>query len=320
MGAALLTVLLIVAVMAVLAAAALERLKLATRLAQNGNALLQAQAFARSGETVALHRIGDLLQDTSGRTTLAGDWEGRPTNFPIDGGLATAQIDDAGNCFNLNSLVTEATQGVYVARPDAMAQFARLMTLIDVPGRDAQEIAAAATDWIDSDSTPLPGGGAEDDAYAAATPSYRTGNTLMADVSELRVVAGVTPAIYTRLRPFLCALPVISPTVLNIDTLSPAKAPLLAMLLPGVDTARAASAIAMRPAAGWDSMTSFWNQPALAGTADTGSARARVALSTRWFDVALTIELADAEFEDHVLVDAQAKPGKIARRSFGERS
>jgi general secretion pathway protein K len=314
-GAALLTVLLIVAVMAVLAATALERLKLATHLTTNGAAIEQARSYAMAAETVARYRIGDLIQRDATKTTLEGDWAGKPTNFPIDGGLATARLDDGGNCFNLNSLVERQQDGVLIARPLGIAQFTRLMTLLDVPGRDANVIAAAAADWIDSDIVPLPGG-AEDGSYAHA----RTANTMMADAGELRVVAGMTPAIYSRLRPFICALPVTDLTNININTLRPGQAPLLAMLLPGLDPSRAAAAIDARPLRGWDNPTTFWNLPMLAATPPADDTRSQVRLTTRWFDLAITIELADAELEEHALIDAALKPAKLARRSYGEPS
>ncbi|MGO8609408.1 hypothetical protein ACC848_41335, partial [Rhizobium johnstonii] len=81
-------------------------------------------------------------------------------------------------------------------------------------------------------------GGAEDSAYTGAATSYRTSGTLMTDISELRAVSGVTPEIYTKLRPWLCTLPVAKPSVINVNTLLPEQAPLFAMLLPdtlGVD-------------------------------------------------------------------------------------
>jgi general secretion pathway protein K len=316
-GAALLTVLLIVAIMAVLAASALERLKLATHLTSNGAAIEQARAYAFAAETVARYRIGDLIQRDASRTTLEGDWAGKPTNFPIDGGLATARIDDGGNCFNINSLAERQQDGVLTARLLGIAQFARLMTLVEVPGRDAAAIAAAAADWIDTDTVPQPGG-AEDLAYANAGRAARTANTLMADPAELRVVAGMTPAIYSRLRPFICALPVTDLTNININTLRLGQAPLLAMLLPGLDPTRAATAIDARPLRGWDSTATFWNLPGLAGTPPADDTRNQVRLTTRWFNVAVTIELADAELEEHALIDAALKPAKLARRSYGE--
>jgi general secretion pathway protein K len=316
-GAALLTVLLIVAIMAVLAASALERLKLATHLTSNGAAIEQARAYAFAAETVARYRIGDLIQRDASRTTLEGDWAGKPTNFPIDGGLATARIDDGGNCFNLNSLVEQQQDGVLIARPLGITQFARLMTLVEVPGRDAAAIAAAAADWIDTDTVPQPGG-AEDLAYANAGWGKRTANTLMADPGELRVVAGMTPAIYSRLRPFICALPVTDLTNININTLRLGQAPLLAMLLPGLDVSRAANAIDARPLRGWDSTATFWNLPSLTAAPPADDSRNQVRLTTRWFNVAVTIELADAELEENALIDAALKPAKLARRSYGE--
>lgn len=316
-GAALLTVLLLVAVMAVLAAAALERLKLGTHLASNSAAIEQARGYAFAAETVARYRIGDLLQRDAARTTLEGNWEGQPTNFPIDGGIATARLTDGGNCFNLNSLVDRNTDNQLVARPEAAAQFARLLVLLDVPGRDAGAIAAAATDWIDSDSVPL-NGGAEDAAYAGGPRRRVAANTPMADRSELRSVIGITPAIYDRAAPLVCALPVTDPTTININTLRPTQVALLAMLMPGTDPSRAAAAIAMRPRGGFATLDAFWNLAPLGGTASEGQARGQVTLKTRWFGLALTIELADAELEEHALIDAAQKPAKLVARSYGE--
>jgi general secretion pathway protein K len=314
-GAALLTVLLLVAVMAVLAAAALEKLKLATHLTANGGAIEQARAYAFAAETVARYRIGDLIQRDAARTTLEGDWAGRAVPFPIDGGIATARLDDGGNCFNLNSLGEKQQDGVIVARPAAIAQFAQLMALVEVPVRDAGGIAAAAADWIDSDIEPV-SGGAEDGAYG----DRRTANTLMADPSELRVVAGMTSAYYTRVRPFLCALPVTDLTQINVNTLRLDQAPLLSMLLPAIDPARARAAIDARPMRGWDTLSSFWNQPVLSAAPPADDTRNQIRATTRWFRLGVTIELSGAELEEHALIDAATKPAKLVSRSYGEPS
>ncbi len=317
-GAALLTVLLIVAVMAVLAVAALERLKLGTRLATNSAAIEQARAYAMAAETVARYRIGDLIQRDANRTTLVGNWAGQPTNFPIDGGTATARLDDGGNCFNLNSLVDKAQDGVLIVRPFAVAQFARLLNLLELPGRDADALADATADWIDSDAAPL-AGGAEDAAYANARTPYLPANTVMADASEWRAVAGVTPALYARARPFLCALPVTDLTAININTLRRDQAVLLATVVPTLDVARAAAVVEARPENGWDSLATVWSLPQLAASAaDAG--RAQVKLVTRWFGLTLMVELDGAELEEHALIDAALKPAKLARRSYGEPS
>jgi len=309
-GAALLTVLLLVAVMTILCVASLEKLKLATKLSTNSAAIDQARAYALAAETVALYRIGDLIQRDGARTTLQGNWARRETNFPIDGGIATARLDDGGNCFNLNSTVIEDGQGGYLARVQGIAQFERLMRLVDVPPADASRIASATADWIDTDTIPQPNG-AEDSAYRG----YRTANTLMIDPSELRAVAGVRPAVYSRLRPLLCALPVPDLSLINVNTLAAEQSVLLAMLVPGLDPARAQTALQARPQNGYENDTRFWDQPALGGA--PAEAKAQVKLKSRWFDLRVRIELAGAEFEENVLLDAAVRPAKLVRRSYG---
>src|SRR3546814_1092053 len=106
------------------------------------------------------------------------------------------------------------------------------MVLLGIEGGVAQGIAGAAADWIDSDGNEGRQG-AEDGVYRAMQASYLPANRMMADISELRAVAGVTPKIYARLKPWLCVLPVAEPVRLNVNTLAPAPAPPLAMLLPG---------------------------------------------------------------------------------------
>jgi general secretion pathway protein K len=314
-GAALLSVLLLVAIIAVLAAAALDKLKLATHLEGNGIAIDQARAYAMSAEAVSRFRIGDLLQRDANKTTLQGNWANTDVNFPIDGGIASARLTDSGNCFNLNSLVGTPVEGRYSVRPEGVAEFERLMALLEIPAADAARVAVAAADWIDTDSIPQPGG-AEDETYGNAPVPYRTANTMMADPSELRVVAGVTPALYTRIRPFICVLPVTDLSPININTLLPDQAPLLAMLVPALDLARAKALVGARPVAGYGDLVAFWDLPGLMGTPDY--AKQQVRLKTRWFGLHLLVEMDGAELEENALIDAALQPAKLVRRSYGE--
>src|SRR3546814_6468290 len=105
------------------------------------------------------------------------------------------------------------------------------MQILGIDPALAASIAAAAADWIDTDDRPLPDG-AEDDTYARAAIPYRTANRFVADASELRAMRGVTPAIYATLRPWICALPTSDLSPINVNTLRPDQAPLIAMLAP----------------------------------------------------------------------------------------
>lgn len=319
-GAALLTVLLLVAVIAVLAASALEKVRLVTRLAGNAVALEQSRGYALAAETAAITRINGLIGRDAGRITLAGGWSGRPFNLPIPGGTASATATDGGNCFNLNGLVQRDDQGRRIARPTAITQFVRLMKLVGIAEQPATGIAAAAADWIDSDDTPLPSG-AEDEIYQAKATPYRTANTLMIDASELRAVAGMTPAYFAKVRPWVCAQPRAEPSRINVNTLLPEQAPLFAMLLPdtlSVDRARAL--LLQRPPGGYASTVAFWRLPALAGITAFPEGQAQTAVTTQWFALQIDISLGGTQLTETALIDARRPPARIVSRAWGDPS
>ncbi|MGN6277988.1 MAG: type II secretion system minor pseudopilin GspK [Sphingomonas sp.] len=318
-GAALLTVLLLVAVISVLAASALEKLRLSTRLAANGAAIEQARAFAYAAETVATIRVNSILAQDAARTTLAGGWAGRPYALPVPGGIATLTVTDGGNCFNLNGLVSESEPGLYLARPDQVAQFVRLMKLLGIPGQSAEGIAASAADWIDTDANPLPFG-AEDSAYRGKDVSYRTPNTLMTDVSELRAVAGVTPELFDKISPYVCALPIAKPSQINVNTLQPEQAALFAMLfLDTMDLGKARALLLQRPAAGYDSVTDFWNQPVLGNlNADQDAKDNQTSVRTYWFDMKIDVTANGVQLTQTDLLDATRDRAQIVSRQWSD--
>lgn len=313
-GAALLTVLLLVAIVAVMAATALERLRMSTRLTANAVALDQARGLALAAETLATGRITQLLRQSPDRVTLAGGWSNQPYTLPLPGGAAVLRVTDGGNCFNLNGLVTEL-DGKYVADPTAVAQMARLARLLNVPGGEG--IAAAAADWIDSDDLAL-GTGAEDGAYQGLATPYRTAGTLMVDPSELRAVAGVTSDAYAKLRPWLCTLPEAKRAMINVNTLTPEQAPLVAMLLPDTLSVQAAAAgLLRRPPNGFSDTQDFWKIFAASGITDPLAEQQTGVVST-WFDVRIDVTVAGSELQERALVDATTLPARLVSRQWGE--
>ena len=317
-GAALLAVLLLVAGMGALTAAALEKLRLSTALAVNTAALDQARAYAIGVESLLALRIDDLIAASPERTTLAGGWNGETRQVPLPGGgLALATIRDGGNCFNINSVADGRLATALTPRASGMAQFTALLRLLEVPEGIAVRIADSAGDWVDSDANPNRQG-AEDPVYAGAEQPYRAANTLFADVSELRAVNGMTAEIYDRMKPWLCALPTTELSPVNVNTLMPEQAPLLAMLAPEqIGIARARQAIAGRPAAGWDSLTDFYRGPAMEGVLLPLDVQMQPQLRTTWFAVELVIELSGAELRETALVDARLSPARVAVRRWG---
>ncbi len=319
-GAALLTVLLLVAVIAVLAGTALERLRLSTRLAANAGITAQLRAFAQATETVALTRIGSLLSAQPERVTLAGGWSGRPFGLPLPGGgRSVARVRDGSNCFNLNGLVAEVGDGtgVYAGVPQPRTRFVRLMQLLGVPGRDAEQVAGGVVDWIDTDQEQSPAG-AEDSSYLGGVPSYRTAGTLMADISELRAVHGVTPEIYALLKPWICTMPIAAPVRINVNTLTPEQAPLVAMLgtdALSIDAARAM--ISRRPLQGFADTGDFWHA---APEGAAGDGQNQTAVTSGWFALDIDVVQGAAELHEKAMVDARRLPARLVSRQWGEPS
>ena len=187
-----------------------------------------------------------------------------------------------------------------------------LMTLLGIAPGEAQRVASSTTDFIDSDSTPLPAGSEGSGSATAA-------NLMMADASELRAVAGVTPSHFAVLERWLCALPIAEPAPINVNTLLPEQAPLLAALAPGViDVGRARFAIAARPADGFGSVLNFWNSPALAGVEVPQDVAQQVKLRSAFFSFRATVTNGETEVEERALIDARSLPARIVSRSWGE--
>jgi general secretion pathway protein K len=316
-GAALLAVLVLVAITGAIAAASLEKLRLSRALAGNVVAVDQARHFAMAAEQLALLIVDDLVTQNRSRTSLAGGWNGGVRRVPMPGGgLIEARLRDGGNCFNVNSVVEGSPRINLRRRQTGVDQFVGLMLLRGVPEPDAVRIAEAAADWADTDGDPSPGG-AEDGAYAAGAQPYRTGNTLFADPSELRVLTGMRPEYYGRLRPYLCALPSAELSPININTLLPAQAVLIAMLAPRqLSEERARQLLASRPEGGWPQTTDFWRDDRLAGLAIPPDGRQQLGLRTEWFAIEVRALVDRIEFHQSTLVDARLSPSRLAQRRW----
>lgn len=316
-GAALLSVLLLVAVMAVIAAVMLDRLNLAVRLAGNGQAMTQARLYANSAETLAMARIKAMVDMSQERTVDQGGLLGREFPLPLARGTVLARIDDAGNCFNLNSLVEADAQGALKLRVIGLNQLRALMAGLAIPEAEAAVASDAIADWIDSDNVAAPNG-AEDDTYQGSAVPYRTAGRLIGDVSEIRAVRGMTPQFYERLRPWLCALPGADLSPININTLRPDQALLLTMLAPKtVPVDRARALLAARPALGWGSADDALR--GLGGEGAGGVPLGQLQVRSRWFLLTQTVTVDSAVVEEQALIDTGDNPPRIAFRSWGDR-
>ncbi len=307
-GVALLTVLILVAIIGALAASLLERTTLSTRSTINLTALSQARAYGFAAEEVAKSRLSSMMDAGRTKTTLDGDWLGRDIPFPIDGGTASIRLGDGGNCFNVNSLVSGSPAQGFVMNPIALEQFGSLLMLLGVQNNQAVTLPAAVADWIDSDQAPLPGG-SED----AASP-----NQLMADAGEIVGVTGMNAETYEIVKPWICALPSAGTSPINVNTLSPVQAPLIAMMIPGkLGIAQARALIEARPSGGFDSGQAFWAGAAKDGLTPPAAVVEQTLVKTRFFTLNTSVELAGAEHQQWSLIDFEKPPARIVQRRFG---
>ena len=204
-GLALITAMLVVAIVATIAAYLSLGQQVWLRQVQN----LVDRSQANSMRHAALGFVGEFLrrQDTNSVDHLGEFWATGLPPFPYEGGVITAQITDAQSFFNLNSLVRSNN----VASVPDRDMFRRLLLSLKIN----QDLSEALIDWIDNDQNALPGG-AEDVEYLASTRPYRTANQLFTSIDELRLVKGFEPEIVDQLRPYITVLP--QATAINVNT------------------------------------------------------------------------------------------------------
>lgn len=246
-GVALITVMLVVAVVTVVCAGIIARQQLSIRSSANQLHVRQAWQYALGGETLAKAVLLRDLQQGDPRAPVdhLGELWARPlAPFALDeGGELRVRIIDPTGRFNLNSLVRQGQ-----ANEAALEQFRRLLLGLQIDAPYAERLL----DWLDADQEPSGGYGAEDNQYLLAEPAYRTANRALADVSELRLLLEMSEADYQRLQPFVSALP--ADATLNVNT---ANARVLASLAGGLSLGAAEGLVAARASQGYADVSSF---------------------------------------------------------------
>lgn len=249
-GVALITAVLIVALVTTIAVTMISRQELDVRRAANIFDTDQAWLAALGGEDYARNVLALDAQNSS-VDSLEEDWA-QPVQFPFENLVLSGAMEDLQGRFNLNALLT----GNGEADTVALQRFQRLLQLNGLDGA----IAQAVLDWLDEDIEPRMGGGAEDDYYMQQVPGYRAANRPMASASELRLVHGMTAEGYKALAPYVTALPKAS--AINVNT---APAMVLAALAEGLTLADGETLVTDRDNKGYGTVQEFLQQPLLAG-------------------------------------------------------
>jgi len=316
-GAALLTVLLMVTVMSALAVAVIDDIRFAMRRTGNANLYAQAGWYVRGAEDFAQQLVKETPADVLNAALADETAKQTSATFDIEGGWIKARVEDGANCFNLNSVVEDAGSGDYKVNPRGVTEFTNLLKALDVNEGDREELAAALVDWIDSDTRPQPRG-AEDYEYSALPVPYRTGNTLLADVSELRAIKGFDATVVRMLEPYVCARPDTDKMVLNINSLRPDQAILLSALVgEALKPYDAENLIAERPADGYPSAQAFWSLKTFEGLDIDQEVKEQVSLETSYYVLKADVSFHEAYMEIRSLFLRNGKDFTLISRQIG---
>ncbi|WP_226661613.1 type II secretion system minor pseudopilin GspK [Microbulbifer aggregans] len=228
-GVALITVLLVMVISVAAVSHAVMRNQLA--ISRTGAILANTQLaeFVRGAEAWAIIALEkDFEEDASEANSsdnLQEAWAQKLTEFNPDNGKIRIQIKDLQSCFNVNNLTLGRASGAESAYSNQLRNLVR-----NVGGQ--ADLALAIEDWLDAGDTPL-GSGTEDTGYLGMEVAYRTPDTLITDISELRHVQGMEADIWSELEPELCALPETGSRI-NVNTASQS---LLEALFPSANVA-----------------------------------------------------------------------------------
>jgi general secretion pathway protein K len=287
-GAVLITTILLMSVMTVITLAIMDDIRFSIKRVTSVQTAEQLDWYNRGGEEFAANRLGTQL-DAKQTTLSQAILKQVPSVFPLEDGEMIIRVRDGQNCFNVNALSTTDS------KVETQKQLALLLGFLDFDAIEAATLSTRIQDWVDVDNVPGQGG-AEDYVYTAMTPAYRAANTVMADITELREIQDIDEETFRRLRPFLCALPVTGFSKININTLSPEQAPLLATVFAKKAGLRIAQdLIADRPLAGYDDIETVWAKEIIQDLELKGVGKELIVLKTERIDLQIDIRLGEQQ-------------------------
>jgi len=244
---------------------------------------VQAQAVLQAGADWARALLSDDRR-INNVDHLGEPWALKLPPMRVENGELLGQIVDQQGLFNLNNLVTEGKINLV-----QLAHLRRLLAMLGLP----DELADALADWIDEDQQPQPRYGAEDEYYLALNPAYLAANRPLTDLDELALVRGFDDNVQARLRPYVTALPRLTPV--NVNTASPE---VLSAVIQGLDLANAEILVAQRNRAYYRSVDDFLKRlPSATEVTANG-----LSVSSDYFMATLRVSIGDAQARGKALL------------------
>jgi len=299
-GVALVSVLLIVAVVSALAYHLMTHHSLTLAASRQLFEQAQLREYALGGEIFARQMLYEDWEQESSRPidTFLEKWS-KPFNPPqIEDGEVEVRVTDLAGRFNLNSVVGGG----------GLENHARLKRLYRALNIDPS-LADRWLDWIDDDSE-VTGLGLEDGDYLLYDVPYRTANQPAAHLSEVALAAGLSREEFARFRSHVTVLPPLRLGV-NVNT---ATSSVLESLGPSFGPSEAQSLVQSERE--YEDIESF-----TADYAALGGSAGVLAVRSDYFEISVRVE----RFESRVVLttvvyrDPSSGQLSVLSRDFGQK-
>ncbi|AGH80128.1 general secretion pathway protein K [Psychromonas sp. CNPT3] len=282
-GMALIIVLMILAIMVLLASTMTERLTLS--LKRTEGTMLSQGGYWYAQATAELARM--ILEDdfaNNERVSLDQNWATPDSVFPLENGNISGTIIDMRSCFNINAVAAPDNEEV---RATGVTQLQRLLEALDIDDYLAETIADSTRDWIDADKVSLAAQGAEDSFYEALSVPHLSANVAMIDISELRALRGVTSKVFSKISPYLCAIPSKTQHI-NINTVRIDQAEILYAIFPerlNLSIRDFEKLLDERDKSGWKSVDEFFTAEIFKGLNIPSAIKSQLSVQSEFFQL-----------------------------------
>jgi|SRR5690554_340843 len=318
-GVAIISVLLVVAIVTVLATRMSSHLQLQIARVSGSEHAEQAYWHWLSAEALVRQVLLQEHEESEGRTHLQQGWASQQGPFPVRGGAIGGRVHDLHACLNLNSLYKNPNNTANFAK--ATERYEQLLTVLEFDEYTIRRLTATLIDWLDADTELHNSMGAEDPDYESLPQPYQAANNLLAHRSELRQILGYSQDVYNRIRPFVCVIPGVTEWQLNLNTVPENKPEVVMAFFRGaLDLSGAENLLRGRPAKGYESVAAIKDEPAIQGL--SGSMQLTedledITINSQYFELNAQVKYGDLEFYGYSQLQINEGKAWVLHRSRG---
>lgn len=310
-GIALITVLMILAIMVTVATTMTGRMTSSLLRTEGLNYSQKMYWYTQAMVDFSQLIINNDFAD-SDVVSLDQIWATPDLIFPVDEGSILGHMIDKRSCFNLNALASESNEELGVS------QLKALLVAMDVEEYSADVISESVRDWVDSDDVANDSQGAEDRYYESLNVPHLTANKLMVDISELRSIQGMTAEIYLHIKDRLCALPATD-QLINVNTVKADQAEVLFALFTS-DTSitldQLESLLEERPTSGWISVAEFLESDIFSNETIPDTVQAQLSVTSDFFQMNGIAEFEERAMALKLLLKVESKVATTIRFQY----